>query len=111
MDIIDDIKKTISENPIILFMKGSPEMPQCGFSMQTSQALKASNADFAYVDVLANPDVRQNLPKVSNWPTFPQVFVNGELIGGCDIVLDLYQKGELQKIVDQANVGGPPSAR
>lgn len=102
MDIIDDIKKTISDNPIILFMKGSPETPQCGFSMQTSQALKACNADFAYVDVLANPAVRQNLPKVSNWPTFPQVFVNGELIGGCDIVLDLYQRGELQKIVDEA---------
>ena len=102
MDIIEDIKKSISENRIILFMKGSPDMPQCGFSMQASQALQACNAEFAYVDVLANPDVRQNLPKVSNWPTFPQVFVNGELIGGCDIVLDLYQRGELQKIVDEA---------
>ncbi|NNE38050.1 MAG: Grx4 family monothiol glutaredoxin [Gammaproteobacteria bacterium] len=102
MDIQDEIKQQIAENNIILFMKGTPEMPQCGFSMQTAQALKACQANFAHVDVLANPDVRENLPKVSNWPTFPQVFVNGELIGGCDIVLDLYQKGELQKMVETA---------
>ena len=101
MEIIDEIKKQINDNDIILFMKGTPEMPQCGFSMQTSQALQACNAQFAYVDILANPDIRENLPKVSNWPTFPQVFVKGELIGGCDIVLDLFQKGELQKIVGE----------
>lgn len=99
MDVIDNIKQTIKDNRIVLFMKGSPEMPQCGFSMQASQALKACNADFAYVDVLANPDVRQNLPKISNWPTFPQIFIDGELIGGCDIVLELFQNGELQKLV------------
>ena len=102
MDVIDKIKQTISENPIVLFMKGSPDAPQCGFSMQASQALKACNAEFAYVDVLADPDIRQNLPKVSNWPTFPQIFINGELVGGCDIVLDLYQSGELQKLVNDA---------
>lgn len=100
MEIHDEIKQKIEDNKIILFMKGTPEMPQCGFSMQTAQALKACQAEFAYVDVIENPEVRQNLPKISNWPTFPQVFVNGELIGGCDIVLDLYQKGELQKILD-----------
>ncbi len=102
MDIHDEIKQKIEDNKIILFMKGSPEMPQCGFSMQTAQALKSCQAEFAYVDVLENQEVRQNLPKISNWPTFPQVFVNGELIGGCDIVMDLYQKGELQKILDGA---------
>ena len=101
MDIIDEIQSQIDANDIILFMKGSPEMPQCGFSMQASEALKACNASFAHVDVLANPEVRQNLPRVSNWPTFPQLFVKGELIGGCDIVMDLYQSGELQKILDQ----------
>mgnify|MGYP003387564848 CR=1 FL=1 len=100
MEIHDEIKQQIEDNKIILFMKGSPEMPQCGFSMQTAQALKSCQAEFAYVDVLENQEVRQNLPKISNWPTFPQVFVNGELIGGCDIVMDLYQKGELQKILD-----------
>jgi len=103
VEIVDELKKTISEHRILLFMKGTPDMPQCGFSMQTSQALKACNADFAYVDVLANPEVRENLPKVSNWPTFPQVFINGELVGGCDIVLDLYQKGELQKMVSESS--------
>ena len=103
MDIIEQIKVTLTENPVLLFMKGSPDAPQCGFSKSTVDALKACNAEFAYVDILANQEVRTNLPKVSNWPTFPQVFINGELIGGCDIVLDLYQKGELQTMLQQAN--------
>ena len=102
MDVTERIKKTVEENPIVLFMKGTPDFPQCGFSMRTAQALKACNVDFAYVDVLAEPDVRANLPVISNWPTFPQVLVNGELIGGCDIVLDMFQKGELQTIVQEA---------
>lgn len=102
MDILENIKTTVEQNPVVIFMKGTPDFPQCGFSMQTVQALKACNAEFAYVDVLANPDVRANLPKFSNWPTFPQVFINGELVGGCDITLDLYQKGELQTMVTEA---------
>ena len=104
MDIIEHIKTTIADNPVVLFMKGTPESPQCGFSSRTVEALKACNAEFTYVDILATPEVRENLPKVSNWPTFPQVFVKGELIGGCDIVMDLYQKGELQKIIQDAAV-------
>jgi len=99
VDTVELINQTLKDNPIVIFMKGSPEMPQCGFSMQASQALKACKADFAYVDVLANPDVRQTLPSISNWPTFPQIFINGELVGGCDIVLDLHQSGELQQMV------------
>ena len=102
MDVTERIKKTVEENPIVLFMKGTPDAPQCGFSMRTAQALKACNVDFAYVDVLAEPDVRANLPVISNWPTFPQVFVNGELIGGCDIVLDMFQTGELQTMIKGA---------
>ncbi len=102
MSTIDEIKSTLAGSPIVLFMKGTPEFPQCGFSLRTAQALKACNVDFAYVDVLANPDVRANLPKISNWPTFPQVFVNGELLGGCDITLELYQKGELQPLLAKA---------
>lgn len=102
MDVTEKIKKTVEENPIVLFMKGSPDFPQCGFSMRTAQALKACDVEFAYVDVLAEPGVRASLPAYSNWPTFPQVFVNGELIGGCDIVLDMFQKGELQTIVQEA---------
>jgi monothiol glutaredoxin len=99
MDAIANIKQTIAQNRVVIFMKGTPEFPQCGFSMRTVQALKACGVDFAFVDVLANPEVRANLPRVSNWPTFPQVFVNGELIGGCDITLDLFQRGELQTLL------------
>lgn len=102
MDVIERIKQTVEEQPVVLFMKGTPDFPQCGFSMRTAEALKACNVEFAYVDVLAEPEVRAGLPAYSNWPTFPQVFVNGELIGGCDIVLDLFQKGELQKMVQDA---------
>lgn len=102
MEVIDEIKQIIADNPVVLFMKGTPEFPQCGFSMRTAEALKACNVQFTYVDILAAPDIRANLPQVSNWPTFPQVFINGELIGGCDITLDLYQKGELQKMLQEA---------
>lgn len=102
MDIIEEIKNTISESPVVLFMKGSPEQPQCGFSMRTAEALKACNVEFTYVDILAAPEVRSNLPSISNWPTFPQVFIKGELVGGCDIVMDLYQKGELQTMLQDA---------
>ncbi len=105
MNAVEEIKNTIASNPVVLFMKGTPDFPQCGFSMRTVQALRACNVEFAYVDVLANPEVRANLPRISNWPTFPQVFVGGELIGGCDITLDLYQKGELQKLLQAAAPG------
>lgn len=102
MDVNDRIKEAIESNPVVIFMKGSPDMPLCGFSMQTVQALKACNVEFAYVDVLADPEVRSGLKSYSNWPTFPQLYINGELIGGCDIVLDLFQKGELQPMVQEA---------
>ncbi len=102
MDVQESIKNVIEENDVIIFMKGSPEAPQCGFSARTTEALKACNADFAYIDVLAEPEVRSVLPQFSNWPTFPQLFVKGELVGGCDIVMDLYQKGELQTMIDAA---------
>lgn len=102
MDVLEHIKQTVETNPIVLFMKGSPDFPQCGFSMRTAEALKACNVEFSYVDVLAQPEIRASLPQYSNWPTFPQVFINGELVGGCDIVLDLYQKGELQTLAQEA---------
>jgi monothiol glutaredoxin len=103
MDVQESIKNVIEENNVIIFMKGSPEAPQCGFSARTTEALKACNADFAYIDILAEPEVRAGLPQFSNWPTFPQLFVSGELVGGCDIVMDLYQKGELQTMIDAAS--------
>ena len=102
MDIMEQIKTTLDENPVLLFMKGSPDFPQCGFSMQTVQALKACDVEFGFVDVLAQPEMRANLPQYSNWPTFPQVFINGELVGGCDIVMELYEKGDLQKMTKEA---------
>ena len=102
MDIKQQIEARLAENPVIIFMKGTPDFPQCGFSMQTAQALQSCDVEFGFVDVLAEPEMRANLPRYSNWPTFPQVFINGELIGGCDIVMDLYQKGELQKMTQKA---------
>lgn len=102
MNTVERIKKDISSHKIVLFMKGTPEQPQCGFSAQAVKALNACKATFASVDVLANPDVRQELPQYSNWPTFPQLFINGELVGGCDIMLELLRSGELQQMVDKA---------
>ena len=99
MSIEDTIKDQISSNPILLYMKGNPNQPQCGFSAQTVQVLMACGERFAYVDVLSNPEIRANLPKVSEWPTFPQLFIDGELVGGCDIISELYQKGELKQMI------------
>lgn len=102
MDVMEQIKEAIESNSVILFMKGSPQLPQCGFSSRTAQALQACGVEFAYVDVLANPEVRANLPRYANWPTFPQLYINGELVGGCDITLELFESGELQKMVQGA---------
>ncbi|MBP9723005.1 MAG: Grx4 family monothiol glutaredoxin [Gammaproteobacteria bacterium] len=95
------IKEQISSNPIILYMKGTPQFPQCGFSGQVVQILKLSGVEnYAHVNILENPDIRAELPKYADWPTFPQLYVNGELIGGCDIVTELYQSGELSKVLE-----------
>ena len=83
-------------------MKGSPNAPQCGFSQRASQAVMSCGKRFAYVDVLSNPDIRENLPKYANWPTFPQLWVKGELVGGCDIIMELHENGELQAVLDEA---------
>lgn len=102
MDVLERIKQQVEGHPVVIFMKGTPQMPQCGFSSRAAQALQACGEDFAYVNVLADPDIFQNLPRFANWPTFPQIYINGELVGGCDITLELYQKGELQKMVKEA---------
>ncbi len=102
MDILDTIREQIESNPVILYMKGSPEQPQCGFSARTVQALMACGQRFAYVDVLSNPDIRANLPKYADWPTFPQLWVKGELIGGCDIVTEMFESGELKQLIEEA---------
>ncbi|MFC0179932.1 Grx4 family monothiol glutaredoxin [Thorsellia kenyensis] len=98
-EIIEKIKQQITENQVILYMKGSPQFPSCGFSAHAVQVLSACKKPFAYVDILQHPDIRSELPKYANWPTFPQLWVKGELVGGCDILVEMYQKGELQELL------------
>jgi len=105
MDVMDRIDTAVKENPVVIFMKGSPQLPQCGYSSRAAQALAACGVPFAHVNVLADPEIFQSLPRYANWPTFPQLYINGELVGGCDITLELYQKGELQKMVKEAVSG------
>jgi monothiol glutaredoxin len=107
--IRDAIAQAIGENPVILFMKGTPEQPMCGFSARTVAALQALNAPFAAVDILPDPRIRQELSALSEWPTIPQLFVNGELVGGCDIVTEMYESGELAQTlgVDQPAAAEP----
>jgi len=105
MDIIETIKEQIESNNILLYMKGSPNQPQCGFSARTVEALMACGERFAYVDILSNPEIRTNLPGYANWPTFPQLWVGGELVGGCDIITEMFESGELQTLIkDTAGV-------
>ncbi len=102
MDVMDTIKDQIESNDILLYMKGTPQAPQCGFSSKTVQSLMACGERFAFVNILENPEVRENLKTYSNWPTFPQLYVKGELVGGCDIVLEMYESGELKTLVQSA---------
>ena len=104
MDVMERIKQLIESAPVVLFMKGTPQFPMCGFSGRVVQILNACGVSFAHVNVLEDPEIRANLPKYANWPTFPQLYVNGELIGGCDIVTELYQRGELQQLLADAGV-------
>lgn len=96
---VEKIKKEIAKDKIVMFVKGTPQAPMCGFSKATMELFGKMGVKFHSVDILANPDIRATLPEYSQWPTFPQVFVNGELVGGCDIVHEMYQSGELQKLV------------
>jgi monothiol glutaredoxin len=100
MDVNDRIKKQLSDSPVLLYMKGTPDFPQCGFSAQAVAALRAVGAEFDSVNIFEDPEIREGLKQYSNWPTFPQLYVNGELIGGCDITLELYHSGELKEIVE-----------
>ena len=100
-EVLATIKEQIEENPILLYMKGSPQAPQCGFSAQTVQCMVACGQRFAYVDILTNPDIRETLPSFANWPTFPQLWVDGELVGGCDIISEMFDAGELETLLTQ----------
>lgn len=102
MDVVETIKQQIEGNTIILYMKGSPQQPQCGFSSQASQAVMSCGERFAFVNILDHPEIRATLPSYSNWPTFPQLYINGELVGGSDIITELHEQGELQTMIKDA---------
>ena len=98
---LETIKRQISENPILLYMKGSPQAPQCGFSAKTIECMVGCGQRFAYVDILSNPEIRTTLPSYAEWPTFPQLWVEGELVGGCDIVTEMFESGELEALLSE----------
>ena len=100
MSVQDTIKEQVQGHPVVLYMKGSPQLPQCGFSATATQILKMSGATEVFtVDVLQNPEIREGIKQFANWPTIPQLYVNGEFVGGCDIMREMYQSGELQKLI------------
>ena len=109
-EIRDFIQNAISENQVMLFMKGTPEQPACGFSMRTSAALNALGVRYAALDILPDPRIRQELSGISDWPTIPQLFVNGKLIGGCDIVTEMYESGELAELLGVEQPEEEPAA-
>jgi len=96
------IRQQLDSAPVVLFMKGTPEFPQCGFSAQTAAALKALNASYRHVNIFEEPELREALKAYSNWPTYPQLYVKGELVGGCDIVVEMYRSGELKALLKDA---------
>src|SRR5256714_2115129 len=104
----EEIGNAISDNPVLLFMKGTPDQPACGFSARTVAILQSLGQPFAAVDVLPDPRIRQELSALSNWPTIPQLFVNGELVGGCDIVAEMYESGELPGVLGIETGDAPP---
>ncbi|MBN3562818.1 Grx4 family monothiol glutaredoxin [Aliamphritea spongicola] len=105
MSVVDTIKEQIESNDILLYMKGTPRFPQCGFSSRTVEAVMECGERFAFVNILENPEIRSELPKYANWPTFPQLWVKGELIGGCDIVTEMAASGELKELIAEAAAG------
>ncbi len=98
----EEIQEQLDSNPVLLYMKGTPQFPQCGFSAQVVQALKQYDAPFAFVNILEHPEIRATIKEMQNWPTFPQLYVNGELVGGCDIIMEMHQEGELQDVLATA---------
>jgi monothiol glutaredoxin len=104
MSIQERIKETVEKNKVVVYMKGTPSMPQCGFSAATVQVLQQLGVTFASVNVLADPEVREGIKQFTNWPTIPQVFIDGKFVGGCDIVKAMYASGELKKTLEAAGV-------
>jgi len=107
MDVLDRIDQQVKSNPIVIYMKGTPQFPMCGFSMRAAAALQECGVPFAYVNVLQDPEIFENLPRYADWPTFPQIYIDGELIGGCDITLELHANGELKQMMQDAAAKSP----
>jgi monothiol glutaredoxin len=107
LDVTDRIKEQLTRHPVVLFMKGTPDFPQCGFSAAAVRALSAAGAEFSYVNIFEEPELREGLKAYSNWPTYPQLYVNGELVGGSGIVLEMYKTGELQQLLAEARAATP----
>ena len=102
MDVLERIRGQVDNNPVVIFMKGTPQFPQCGFSSRAAAAVQDCGEPFAHVNVLADPEIFANLPRFADWPTFPQIYIGGELIGGCDITLEMHASGELKKVMSAA---------
>lgn len=107
MDVMEVIKQQIEGNPVILYMKGTPQFPQCGFSARAVEVMTSVGKPFAYVNILEAPEIRANLPKYGEWPTFPQLWVKGELVGGSDILLEMHRSGELATMLEGAALSAP----
>lgn len=102
MDILEAIKQQLAANPVLLFMKGTPDFPQCGFSSQVAGIMKECGQEFAFINILEHPDVRETLKEYANWPTYPQLWIKGELVGGCDIVVQMFEQGQLKPMLEEA---------
>ena len=109
MSVTERIEEQLSSHDVLLYMKGTPDFPQCGFSGQAVAALNAIGRPYAYVNIFEDPEIREGLKEYSNWPTFPQLYVKGELIGGCDIMVEMFNSGELKTVIDEATAGAEPS--
>jgi len=103
VDVTQRIQEQLKSNPVVLYMKGTPDFPQCGFSASAVRTLESCGAKFAFVNIFEDPELREALKRYSNWPTYPQLYVNGELVGGSDIITDMYQKGELQQLLAETD--------
>jgi len=102
VNVLDRIREQVESNPVVIYMKGTPQFPMCGFSSRAAAALQECGIPFAYVNVLADQEIFENLPRYADWPTFPQIYIDGELVGGCDITLELLQSGELKRMMEAA---------
>lgn len=102
MDVLERIKEQVENNPVVIYMKGTPQFPMCGFSSRAAQALAETGVEFGFVNVIQDPEIFENLHRYADWPTFPQIYIDGELVGGCDITLELAERGELKPMMESA---------